>query len=154
MLAKFGIGLISLVVCGSCFALALGDTYDSASMKAQTTPSQVSKLSLSTPSYKVYTTSGANNNVQDTYVNAQNKVFGFKWRTATPANFSEQLGRYYPEFAAAFAKRSNRGNHRYLNLSTQHLVVQQFGMTQQGFSGVSYLKTLTPSDVSASALFK
>ena len=76
-------------------------------------------------------------------VNNQNKVYGFAWYDSAP-NFNEMLGKYKPEFDIAI-KQPNKFNHRMLQINTQHLMVQQFGLPNSQFQGTMYAKDLEPA---------
>jgi hypothetical protein len=83
------------------------------------------------------------------YVTPQGKVFGVAWQSATPPNFQQFLGTYFPQFIAV-GKNRRRGS--------GPLVIEQPGLVlysgghMRAFFGKAYVPDMLPQGVTADAI--
>ena len=134
--------IIVTMLTGNVFALSLGDTLTSNTLKAQTTTTSTIKLSTQTASHTEYTINEASGKTI-ALVNKQNIVYGFKWSNSSP-DITTMLGKFKPEYDLAHAT-PNKFNHRMMRINTPHLMVNQFGLPNSRFQGSMYAKDLVPN---------
>ena len=134
------------LLASNAFALSLGDTVNSNTMKIETTVNSTMKLSATKTDHTEYKINKANG-TDTVLVNKNSKVYGFKWSDKTP-DIKTMLGTnttYKSEFDTAYAKRPI-GDHRRLMINTEHLSVSQFGLPGGPFSGSMTAKDLAPTN--------
>jgi hypothetical protein len=142
---KMGLIIIWLCKIQAALSLALGESMES-----------INKLKLqvvAAANYSIAIESTEAGQVKY-FINPNQRVFAVRWRENQPQKLSQTLGNYYGEYQAAYPYRRNKFNHRMLNIETKNLVVQQFGVSGQGFTGQAYVKSLQPQQIDIRQILK
>jgi len=137
--------IFGFIFSNSVFALALGDTVNTSSLKAETNSTQIMKLAVTDAKHSQYMIKSTNGTL-NILANNKNQVYGFNWSLKSP-DLDAMIGnKYLSSYKKAYENRSNKYNHRVLYIETPNLLVRQFGLPGGNKEGEIIAKDLAPKD--------
>ncbi|MCX8514061.1 MAG: DUF2844 domain-containing protein [Burkholderiales bacterium] len=141
---KIIILVAAMLFINNALAIALGDYINGNSARVQITSNRSMSFVTSDAKhseYKLITNTGTTMIL----VNNKGQVYGFNWQDRRPA-LSQMLGPYKNEFDIAFKNRANKFNHRYLDINSPHLHIEQFGLPGAVMQGEMTATDLAPAN--------